>query len=137
MRDLKISSGIKRPTSIEGLSFNLLNSRTVIHIAHLGITGPGSFAAHKALGEYYESIGDLVDSLIEQYQGIMGKLMTFPETASVPSLKSAEDCCGYLKVLRAAVDTEQSTCAYSELCNIMDEIKSLIDSTCYKLTFLK
>lgn len=137
MRELKVSSGIKRSTSIEALSFNLLNSRTVIHIAHLGITGPGSFAAHKALGEYYESIGDLTDSLIEQHQGIVGRLMTFPETVSVPSLKSAEDCCGYLKTLRASVDTEQASCPYSELCNIMDEVKSLIDSTCYKLTFLK
>lgn len=138
MRQLQVNKGLQKPASgCEGLFFNLLNSVTVIHIAHLGITGPGSYAAHKALNEFYDEIGDLADQLIEHYQGITGKLMEFPDTCSVPKLKTAEACCGYLKGLRAEVDKEQATMPYSEINNVLDEVKSLIDSTCYKLTFLK
>lgn len=141
MRQLKITNnqaGVPRPNSgCESLAFNLLNSITVIHIAHLSITGPGSYAAHKALGNFYEDVSDLVDSLIEQYQGVTGKIMEFPEQCTLPRLKTADACCGYLKGLRADIDKEQTSMPYSEIGNLMDEIKSLIDSTCYKLTFLK
>lgn len=138
MRQLQVNKGLQKPASgCETLFFNLLNSVTVIHIAHLGITGPGSYAAHIALGDFYDGIGDLADSLTEHYQGITGKIMEFPDTCSIPRLKTAEACCGYLKALRADVDKEQATMPYSEINNVLDEVKSLIDSTCYKLTFLK
>lgn len=138
MRQLQINKSIAKPTSgCENLCFNLLTSVTVIHIAHLGITGPGSYAAHMALGDYYGSVGDFADSIIEHYQGVTGKIMEFPDTCSMPRLKTAEACCGYLKALRADIDKEQATMPYSEINNVLDEVKSLIDSTCYKLMFLK
>jgi hypothetical protein len=139
MRQLRIDNpGLKKPAAgCEALCFNLLNSVTVIHLAHLGITGPGSYAAHKALGDFYEGVGDFADDVIEHYQGITGKLMEFPDQVTIPKLKTADACCGYLKGLRADIDREQSVCPYSEINNILDEVKSLIDSTCYKLTFLK
>lgn len=138
MRQLKIApEGLKRNTSCEVLCFDLLNAVTIVHIAHLGITGPGSYAAHKALGDFYESVGDFADSVIEHYQGITGKLMIFPETVSLPRLKTADECCSYLKELRSKIDKEQAVLPYSEIINTLDEVKSLIDLTCYKLTFLK
>jgi hypothetical protein len=139
MRQLQLTptKGSNKPTGCEALAFNLLNSITVIHLAHLGITGPGSYAAHMALGGYYEEVGDFVDSVVEHYQGITGKIMEFPDQVTLPKLKTAEACCGYLKSLRAEIDREQSVLPYSEIVNVLDEIKSLIDSTCYKLTFLK
>lgn len=42
-----------------------------------------------------------------------------------------------VKTSRQDIDKEQAVCQYLEINNILDEIKSLIDSTCYKLTFLK
>jgi hypothetical protein len=142
MRQLKLDNykkeTIKRPSSgCEGLAFMLLNSITVIHMAHLAVTGPGSYAAHRALGEYYNTVGDFIDSVVEQYQGITGKIMEFPEQCLLPRLKTSEACCDYLRSLRVYIDQEQSSLSYSEINNILDEIKSLIDSTCYKLTFLK
>lgn len=131
---------LRRPVKAEGceiLLFDLLNSITTIHIAHLGITGPGSYATHKALNTYYDEVGDFVDDVIEQYQGVTGKIMRFPENAVIPRLTTAESCCIYLKELRARIDKEQANLPYSEIVNVLDEIKSLIDSTCYKLTFLK
>jgi DNA-binding ferritin-like protein len=140
MRQLKFSSDnrLNRTSSgCESLCFDLLNAVTIIHIAHLGITGPGSYATHKALGDFYDAVGDFADDVIEHYQGVTGKLMEFPDTCSIPKLKSAEACCAYLKNLRAIIDKEQQGLPYSEIVNTLDEVKSLIDSTCYKLTFLK
>jgi hypothetical protein len=129
---------VKRPSSgCDAVCFSLLNSITVIHVAHFRMTGPGSDAAHRALGGYYTDVEDIVDSVIEQYQGITGKLMDFPEQAVLPRLSSASECVTYLKELRGTIDKEQATLPYSEINNLFDEIKSLIDLTCYKLIFLK
>jgi plastocyanin domain-containing protein len=43
------------------------------HVYHLQVRGDeGSHAAHTALGEYYEGILDLIDTVIETYQGQYG-----------------------------------------------------------------
>ncbi len=47
----------------------LMASRTQAHIFHLQTP---SFAAHKALNEYYENIVDIIDGLVESYQGKYG-----------------------------------------------------------------
>jgi len=51
---------------------------TSIHQLHLKVTGPGSFAAHKALNEFYDGMPNLVDAVAEQYQGAREKLQDFP-----------------------------------------------------------
>ena len=50
----------------------LMQSRNQAHIYHLQVQGMGSYAAHKALNNYYEEIVDLVDSIAESYQGRYG-----------------------------------------------------------------
>ena len=52
----------------------LMQSRNQAHIYHLQVEGPGSFAAHKALQDYYEEIVNLIDGLVESYQGRYGIL---------------------------------------------------------------
>ena len=54
---------------MEQLASLLLHSRTQTHSFHLGQRGVGSLSAHLALGAYYDSIGGLVDGLVEAYQG--------------------------------------------------------------------
>ena len=49
----------------------LFMSRTYSHIAHLKT---GSYAKHKALNEFYDSVIDIADSLAEASQGLYGKL---------------------------------------------------------------
>lgn len=127
----------KSSSGMDNLFSELLCSVTTIHIAHLGQKGPGSYAAHKALGNYYEDVAEFIDSAVEAYQGVTGKLVNFPDKMSITRCTSAEECCAYLKGLHAAINKEQQNCPYSEVVNVLDEIKALIDSTCYKLTFLK
>jgi DNA-binding ferritin-like protein len=57
---------------MEELASLLLQSRTQAHAYHLGVKGVGAHSAHKALGKYYDSIGDLIDGLVEAYQGKEG-----------------------------------------------------------------
>lgn len=33
-----------------------------------------SYATHKALGDYYDSLSDLIDTFVEQYQGQFGRV---------------------------------------------------------------
>ena len=47
----------------------LFHARDVAHLFHLKTN---SYAAHKASNEFYDSILDLTDSLIESYQGKNG-----------------------------------------------------------------
>jgi len=113
-----------------------LESVTIVHKAHLKITGPGSFAAHTAMGAFYDEIGDLVDGIAEAYQGLTESLLDIPATQPV-SFTSAADCVTYLNGLYEKVNAVQASCSYSEINNELDNVKTLINSTKYKLIFLK
>jgi DNA-binding ferritin-like protein len=136
-RDMPSTSTPANNPGIEGLVFELLNAVTKVHINHLRVTGPGSYAAHKAMGDFYDGVGDFADSLAEQWQGITEKLIDYPTTAQIPTMNTAADCLAYLRACYTMCDKIQAGCQYSEICNLIDEIKSLINSTKYKLIFLK
>lgn len=128
------SSNVDKMTA--ELAFELLNGVTKVHLNHLLVTGTGSFAAHKAMNEFYDGIGDLADDVVEHYQGASEKLLVFPTNMSFPTMKSAQDCVSYLRGVYAKVNALQAVMPYSELVNTLDEVKSLINSTKYKLIFL-
>ena len=141
MRQLKIQGGgaagnaMKQMTgAMTALTFELLNGVTKIHIAHLKTT---SYAAHVAMGDFYDGVGDFADSLAEQWQGITETLMDFPTSAELPTCKTPEECVKYLRGLYAMCQKVQDSCEHSEILNTIDEVKSLINSTKYKLIFLK
>jgi DNA-binding ferritin-like protein len=115
---------------------DLLNSVTSIHKIHLKVTGLGSFAAHTALNTFYDEIGDLADGIVEQFQGAEEKLLEMPNTAPT-ELNSVEETIDYLRNLKDKTTALQSIMPHSEIVNQLDEVKSLIDSTKYKLLFLK
>lgn len=113
----------------------LFNARTSFHVLHLSITGPGYFAAHKALNEVYDALPSLADDIAEAYQGATGKLLQIP--LSCPrQLYSVEEAISYLDELYRKSGDVQSQCQHSDIINTIDEIKSLINSAKYKLKFL-
>jgi DNA-binding ferritin-like protein len=113
-----------------------LEAVTSVHKAHLKITGPGSYAAHTAMGAFYDEIGGLADSIAESYQGVTETLLNIPATQQA-SFTSAAECVNFLNSLYQKVDAAQKACAYSEIINDLDNVKSLINGTKYKLIFLK
>jgi hypothetical protein len=111
---------------------HLFLARDVTHSVHLNTR---SYAKHKALGKFYESVIGLADDLAEAYQGRHGligpiTLHSAKKTANViefleDSLKDVED-------LRYKVCEKDDTAIQ----NIIDEIVGLYLSTLYKLKFL-
>lgn len=87
------------------------------------------YAAHMALDEYYKEMPELVDTLIENYQGIYGKVDDYKNI-----LDFNEDPIKYLEDLRdICVNSKGLLQQNTELESDMDNILSLIDSTLYKL----
>jgi DNA-binding ferritin-like protein len=106
-----------------------------MHQLHLKITGPGSLSVHKALGEFYESMPGLIDSVAEQYQGAREKLLEYP-TVTPYKCGSVQEALSHIKELYTEVNELQKLMPFSEVTNQLDEVKSLIASTKYKLMFL-
>jgi hypothetical protein len=110
----------------------LLHSVTNAHILHFSTT---SYSAHKALQNFYEEIGDLVDSFVEAFQGKYGLLTDYKAEYALPPEPIA-----YMNYLKAEVEKLRRDPAFpqdSELQNEVDNIANLINSTLYKLRFLK
>ena len=55
----------------------LLMAVDLIHRAHLMTTGPGSFAAHEALGEVYDNLTEDLDRVAEVYMGCQKAALAF------------------------------------------------------------
>jgi DNA-binding ferritin-like protein len=108
----------------------MLHSATNTHFFHWSTD---SYAKHKALAKYYDSIVDLTDTFAESYMGKYGKFTSFPSVYHQP-----KDPIRYLESLQSFVkEARQDLPQDSELQNIIDEIADLINSTTYKLKFLK
>ena len=110
----------------------LLHSVTNAHILHLTTT---SYAVHKALEDYYTEVSDLVDGFIEAFQGKYGLLHDFTADYALPGQPT--EYLTYLKDEVATLRRSEKFPQDSELQNSVDEIAQLIDSTLYKLRFLK
>lgn len=108
----------------------LLHAVTNTHILHFQTR---SYAQHMALGDFYDGLGDLVDTFVEAYQGKYGIISAYPADYDPPAEPVA-----YLDSLKTGVAQMRTRLPKdSELQNLIDEIASLIDSTLYKLRFLK
>ena len=114
----------------------LMNAGTSFHKLHLKITGPGSYAAHKALNELYDAMPGHADDLAEGYQGASEKLLTYSEVAP-RILNTVDEALAYIRDITSMVTNLQSKMPYSELVNDLDTVKSTLNSGKYKLKFLK
>ena len=123
---------------MEELASILFHSQTQAHVFHLGVSGAGAYAAHKALQKYYESIDGIVDGLVESYQGKNGLIEFKPvmgldnncDTRNI--IAYFDKICAIVKTLRQAPDL-----ADSYIQNQIDGVEELIYSTKYKLVNLQ
>lgn len=112
------------------LVMTLFQARTIAHVMHLRTR---SYAAHKALNEFYDEVVDVADAFAEAYQGVYGLLEFKPVAIKLPT-----DSVAFLTGLRGWVDQNRKAVTdRAELQNLIDEIVDLIDSTIYKLRFLE
>jgi hypothetical protein len=111
----------------------LLHSQTQVHIFHLGTK---SYSEHKALQNYYEGIDELVDGVIESYQGKYG-LLTNYKSFKNQSYKNKNQVLKYFTGLLNMIEEKRDCCDDSFIQNQIDTIQELAYSTMYKLKFLQ
>jgi len=116
----------------------LLHSQTQAHIFHLRVKGKGSYAAHKALQNYYEGIDGLVDGLVEAYQGKNG-LVFFDSVEDIDNNATIENVIKYFDKLLAIVDKlrKGKDLEDSFFQNEIDNIVVMLYATKYKLENLE
>jgi hypothetical protein len=115
------------------LMSRLLDSQRQTHIFHLQTK---SFSEHKALQDYYEAIDGLVDGLVESAQGKWG-ILTGWKSFPTEEYQSTEQCITYLKTLSEETLKAYNIVKDTYIQNQLDEVTTLINSTLYKLRFLK
>jgi len=123
---------------VEQLASLFFHSRTQAHVFHLGVKGPGAFAAHSALNVYYDEIVGLIDGLVESYQGKFG-LIKFQPVNSLDTNCDIKNIISYFEKLCVALDKlrKDEKLQSSYLQNQIDGVEELLYSTKYKLVNLQ
>jgi hypothetical protein len=121
---------------VASCAVELMNARNSFHKLHLKVTGEGSYAAHIAIGDFYDGLPGHADTLVEGYQGVTEKIIDCKDVAS-RTLDTVSDGIAYLRDLYAMINKLQGMLPYSEIVNNLDLVKDSINSAKYKLLFLK
>jgi hypothetical protein len=112
----------------------LFASRTQAHVFHLQTD---SFAAHKALNDYYDEIVGITDGIVESYQGKYGIISGYGNIA-LQEFQNCEGVISYFETLCMYVEKSRQVLPQDTyIQNQIDEVVALINSTIYKLRFLK
>ena len=108
----------------------VFNTRNQAHLAHWS---ESSGYHHEVLGEFYDSLVDILDKFIEAYQGNFGKITDIKlKNTDKEILKCIEEDIVWLTENRDEITEE--ICALE---NIIDELVALYLSTRFKLKQLK
>jgi len=96
--------------------------------------GTNSYAEHKALGNAYKGLDDLIDTFVETWMGVHGKnlesikLDLRPYSAGLPN-KLLDQAVQFFKT-----DLDSAVSGNTDLSNIRDEMLGLVNQTKYLLT---
>jgi hypothetical protein len=112
---------------------NILHSRNQAHVFHLQTP---SFAEHKALNDFYDGIVPLFDGIIESYQGKYGIMKNY-KSFKIEQYRNSKKTISYFERLLDIIDENRDSVEDSFIQNQIDTVQELINSTIYKLRFLK
>lgn len=121
-----------KANSIEEFFGTLLQSVTEAHKKHLMT---GKYSSHKALNEFYDEMPELVDALIEHWQGTNGKVEKYENSLLATDMDTVE----YLEELLDMCEEAKETLFDDQeaLCSDIDDIIGQISSTLYQLRELR
>jgi hypothetical protein len=88
-----------------------------------------------ALGAYYDGVSDLLDGLIEGYQGKHDIIKQY-DNFKLESYTGKPQLETYFKALSTKVEQTHSKVKETFIQNQLDTIDELINSTLYKIRFL-
>jgi len=95
-----------------------------------------SYAKHKAYGETYDGLSDLIDSFLEEYMGKYGRFVLTSKAIQIINIEDLdvedfiEGSIAYLTDFTAQLDPSDTN-----LLNIRDEMLGLLNKLKYLLTF--
>jgi len=128
--------GSSLDTMTAACATEMMNAATSFHRLHLKVKGDGSYAAHKALNDFYDGLHGHADTLVEGYQGVCEKILSYKDSP-IRTLDTVSDGIAYLRDMYNMINKLQGMMPYSEIVNNLDLVKDSINSTKYKLLFLK
>lgn len=114
---------------LETIVIKLIQSRNIAHLAHFKAK---TYAQHIALDEYYKGITKIFDRLVESGQGQYKELLDI----RIIACPEQDNIIKYLEELYNYIDSSQSSLKSYQI-SILDEACELINTTVYKLLFLK
>ena len=105
------------------------------HLAHLAHWRTKSYAAHMALGDFYDGIVDQLDAVVEAYQGYVALI----GDVTVPSVKTIEDVIPNLSETAVWIAKNRSKIAKNNpaIENLVDVLTETYLTAIYKLKNLK
>lgn len=108
--------------------------RDAAHLAHWAAKGKSSFAAHMALGDFYDGLIDKLDPYVEAYQGYFGLI---GPVKPVPYVR--ENIMDQIKGLAAWMEAncDEICRGKPSLENMLQDIEALFATTYYKLKNLE
>ena len=119
---------------IEQLIARVFYARNLAHWSHWRATGKGSYAKHKALGNFYDDVIDELDDLVEAYQGAYDLVGSIPAETSKKTeiLAVLEDDAGWIE------EHHEEICGGNRaVANLIDSLTDTYLSTIYKLRNLE
>ena len=136
--DVAISRGLIKEqkevkSNCEEMVSKLFHSRTQSHVFHLQTK---SYAEHKVLQDYYEDVVDLIDEITESYQGKHGIIEGY-KSYDIVNYQNNSQVVKYFQDLEKEVQKLREFFKESYLQNEIDNVEKLINSTIYKLKYLK
>lgn len=113
----------------------LMQSKVQAKIFHWQVLEEGSYAAHMALDQYDEDIEDLIDSLVESFQGRYGIVRNFKGPSSY---REDNNIVPYFKGLVKYVEVNRYNFTQDTyIQNQVDEVVKVINNTLYRLQNLR
>jgi hypothetical protein len=125
---------------MEEMIATLFLSREFAHRRHLAVTGPGSYAAHVALGSFYDDIIERADAIAEAYQGRNGLMDEIPYLDGPKGKKTIAATATWLEGEMNKVQGMRYDCcpkSDTAIQNLIDEAIATYLSVIYKLRNLE
>jgi DNA-binding ferritin-like protein len=120
---------------LEQLISRTFAMRNAAHLAHWRARGPGSYAKHSALGDFYDDLIDKLDTIVEAYQAMTGELIGVVKLDAQDTkrdiLSTIKDECDWLQENREEIADNNAAIE-----NMIDELTATYMAVIYKLTFL-
>ncbi len=135
--ELAVTIELPNPTQMMATFIStLFASRTQAHIFHLQVKGPGAYATHNALNDYYDGIIGLADGIVESFQGRYGIITGYKGEGAY--IEDTSKIVQYFEALCMFVEKNRGSLPQdSYIQNQVDEVVALIESTKYKLINLQ